>query len=85
MADMGCAACVRACLPCLQKQWTPLHKAAEICSEEVCQVLIENGADVNARDKVMRGRGTGACRFDWDSWRRGTVREEIGRSQSARA
>ena len=66
MADMGCAACVRACLPCLQKQWTPLHKAAEICSEEVCQVLIENGADVNARDKVMRGReGVWGLRVRW--------------------
>ena len=75
---------MRACLPCLQ-EGTPLHHAVYKGSEEVCQVLIENGADVNARDKVMRGRGTGACRFDWDSWRRGTVREEIGRSQSARA
>ena len=36
-----------ACLACLQDQETPLHVSSE------ARMLIEQRADVNARDKVM--------------------------------
>ena len=46
----------RVCLLCcLQDERTPLHKAAA-WGHEVCKVLVEGGAEVNARTKVM-----GAC------------------------
>ena len=58
------------CFPCLQSQRTPLHRAAESGGEEACKVLIEKGADVNARDEVMRRRegieGRGVC--GWGGW-----------------
>ena len=36
---------------------TPLHSAAIAGSEAACRVLLEHGAEVNAQDQVMRGRG----------------------------
>lgn len=60
VADEKCAAYSPAFhFPCLQYKSTPLHCAAHSSSKEAykaCRVLIENGADVNARDKVMRVR-----------------------------
>ena len=42
-----------ACLACLQDHRTPLHIAARNGDEASCRMLIEQRADVNARDKVM--------------------------------
>ena len=47
----------RVCLLCcLQDERTPLHEAARWGRGQACKVLVEGGAEVNARDKVM-----GAC------------------------
>ena len=35
-----------------QRGWTPLHTCAQKGSVDVARLLIENGADVNARDLV---------------------------------
>ena len=44
----------RVCLLCcLQYENTPLHEAARNGHEQACKVLLEGGAEVNARDKVM--------------------------------
>ena len=44
----------RVCLLCcLQDERTPLHWAACEGHEQACKVLLEGGAEVNARDKVM--------------------------------
>jgi len=40
-------------------QQTPLHVSAAKGSEAACRVLIEHRANVNAQDKVMRGRREG--------------------------
>ena len=40
-------------LCCLQCERTPLHKAASSGNEQACKVLLEGGAEVNARDQVM--------------------------------
>ena len=42
-----------------QNQQTPLHVSAAKGSEAACRVLIEHRANVNAQDKVMRGRREG--------------------------
>jgi ankyrin repeat protein len=31
--------------------WTPLHRSAECGNLEVCRLLLQSGADVNAKDK----------------------------------
>ena len=36
----------------LQDQRTLLHVAAEYCGTDIVEVLLEEGADVNAKDKV---------------------------------
>ena len=36
----------------LQNQWTPLHLAAYGGNADIVKVLLEEGADVNAKDKV---------------------------------
>ena len=41
------------CLVISQLGYTPLHKAAENGWSECCEVLLRNGADVNARDTVV--------------------------------
>ena len=40
-------------LCCLQTEETPLHKAAIKGHKQACKVLLEGGAEANARDKVM--------------------------------
>ena len=66
-ADGPLFACARVtCILCrlpacffggLQERKTPLHSAAIAGSEAACRVLLEHGAEVNAPDQVMRGRG----------------------------
>ena len=36
----------------LQDHQTPLHRAARVGLTDIMKVLIENGADVNIKDKV---------------------------------
>lgn len=32
--------------------WSPLHKAAEAGNEKIAEILLENGADVDARNHL---------------------------------
>ena len=36
----------------LQDQWTPLHVAAANSRSDIVKILLEEGADVNVKDKV---------------------------------
>lgn len=40
------------CLHCLQVGATPLHRAASNGNSELCELLIEEGAEVDAVDKA---------------------------------
>ena len=39
-----------------QSQWSPLHWASREGNTEVAALLVQGGADVNARDKVSDSR-----------------------------
>ena len=39
-----------------QNQWTPLHWASQEGHTEVAALLVQGGADVNARDEVSDSR-----------------------------
>ena len=38
----------------LQDHQTPLHRAAYLVGTDIVKILIEKGADVNAKDKVSQ-------------------------------